>query len=203
VHVCRYCGLLNASLQAHEKARRIDPQVPTSVAHTYFVLGNYQRAADTGSGDIGYVDGQAWLALGRTEEVARRLRERLSSGNMHARIAQFLRLLLLQVEGQQALVRQEGQTMFADFIDPEGRFYWVRQLSHLGEVDVALNELRRVVAGGYFCAPSLSTDPWLAALRSRPEFEAIRRDAEQKRQGALAAFREAGGQELLGADEPA
>jgi hypothetical protein len=93
--------------------------------------------------------------------------------------------------------------MFADFIDPEGRFYWVRQLSHLGEVDVALNELRRVVAGGYFCAPSLSTDPWLAALRSRPEFEAIRRDAEQKRQGALAAFREAGGQELLGADEPA
>jgi TolB-like protein/predicted Ser/Thr protein kinase len=203
VHVCRYCGLLNASLQAHEKARRIDPQVPTSVAHTYFMLGDYQRAAETGSGDIGYVDGQAWLALGRNEEVARNLRERLNSGkdSMHARIAQFLRILLLEAEGQRALLLEEGRTMFADFIDPEGRFYWARHLNQMGELDLGLGELRRAVAGGYFCASTLRTDPWLAALRARPEFEEIRRDAEERRRGALAAFREAGGAELLDADE--
>jgi hypothetical protein len=45
-------GLLTASLQAHQMARRIDPQVPTSVAHTYF-MGDYQRAAETGTGGCG------------------------------------------------------------------------------------------------------------------------------------------------------
>ncbi len=33
-HACRYAGLLEASLAAHEQARRLDPQVRTSVAYT-------------------------------------------------------------------------------------------------------------------------------------------------------------------------
>ena len=31
VHACRYAGLLNASVAAHEEARRLDPGIPTSV----------------------------------------------------------------------------------------------------------------------------------------------------------------------------
>ena len=37
--VCRYCGLLEASFAAHEQARRLDPQIRTSVAHTLFHAG--------------------------------------------------------------------------------------------------------------------------------------------------------------------
>jgi serine/threonine protein kinase/tetratricopeptide (TPR) repeat protein len=204
-HVCRYCGLLNASVKAHERARSIDPQVPTSVAHTYFMMGDYQRSIDTGSGDIGYIEGLALLALGRNEQVARDLQALIASSgaHMHARIAQFLRLLLNFAKGQHAKALEEGGTMFSDFTDPEGRYYWVRHLSQMGELDRALSELPRVIAGGYFCASTLAADPWLAPLRTRREFDAIRRDAIERRNDALAAFRDSGGSELLGAEEAA
>ena len=204
VHVCRYCGLLNASLEAHQRARRIDPQVPTSVAHTYFLLGEYERCAAMAAGD-GYVDGLALLALGRNEQVSRNVRAVIDSGDakMHPRIARFLQFLLHFAEGRTAAAYEEATPLFADFIDPEGRFYWVRHLSQMGRLDQALSELQRTVAGGYFCAPSLAIDPWLAPLRSQPQFEGIRREAEQRRQSALAAFRNAGGPKILGDSEPA
>jgi hypothetical protein len=114
-----------------------------------------------------------------------------------------MQFLLHFAEGRNAAAFEEAAPLFADFIDPEGRFYWVRHLSQMGRLDQALSELQRAVAGGYFCAPSLATDPWLAPLRSQPQFEGIRREAEQRRQSALAAFRVSGGPKILGDIEPA
>ncbi len=204
VHVCRYCGLLNASVKAHERAKRIDPQIPTSVAHTYFVRGEYQRSVKTGSGDIGYVEGLALLALGRREEVVRGVHARLSAeaGTVHPRIAQFLHMLLLIAEGNAGAFLAEGSQIFADFTDPEGRFYWVRYLAQVGEVEMALKELQRVVTGGYYCAPTLAIDPGMDPLRSLSEFKAILENAEQRRGEALEAYQASGGTELVGAEEP-
>ena len=36
VHTCRYCGLLEASVAAHEHAQRLDPKMSTSVNNTYW-----------------------------------------------------------------------------------------------------------------------------------------------------------------------
>lgn len=74
-HVCRYCGLLRASLAAHEEARRLDPLISTSVLHTYFMKGDYQRALDTAAEDFGYARGVALAALGRTDEAVAALRK--------------------------------------------------------------------------------------------------------------------------------
>jgi adenylate cyclase len=41
---CRFCGLLDYSLAAHERARQLDPLIATSVSHTYYQLGDYERA---------------------------------------------------------------------------------------------------------------------------------------------------------------
>jgi eukaryotic-like serine/threonine-protein kinase len=203
VHVCRYSGLLNASAQAHEQALRIDPQVPTSVAHTYFMLGDYARTIATGSGDIGFIDGMAMLAQGHNERVARDLRARLGgdAAELHPRIAQFLRLLLLHAEGRTETLLEQGGLMFSDFIDPEGRFYWVRHLSRMGRADLALAELRGVIQGGYFCAPTLERDPWLDPLRPLPVFQALLAEATARRQAALRAYQQAGGEQLLGAEQ--
>ena len=45
VPACRYCGLLRHSLAAYERATRLDPNIRTSVQHTFFMLGDYLRAA--------------------------------------------------------------------------------------------------------------------------------------------------------------
>jgi tetratricopeptide (TPR) repeat protein len=203
VHVCRYCGLVNASVRAHERAQRIDPQVPTSVIHTYFLLGDYERTLKTGSDDISYVDGLALLMLGRNEELARRVRAYLESGaqKLHPRVVQFLRMLGLLAEGESDVALEVGRSIFTDFVDPEGRFYWARHLAQLGDVDKALRELQSVVSNGYFCGPALKKDAWFDPLRSRPEFAAILNDAEQRRSAAVAAFRNSGGPELLGVEE--
>src|SRR6266852_3586158 len=53
-HVCRYCGLLRPALVAHQEARRLDPLISTSVMHTYFMLGDYERALENSGSDFGY-----------------------------------------------------------------------------------------------------------------------------------------------------
>src|SRR5918998_1780145 len=43
VVACRFCGLLDASLAADRRARRIDPGVRTSVHYTHWMLGDYEQ----------------------------------------------------------------------------------------------------------------------------------------------------------------
>jgi TolB-like protein len=58
VPACRYCGLLRHSLAAHERAVRLDPNIRTSVQHTFFMLGDYLRAADAAGRSWSH--GSAW-----------------------------------------------------------------------------------------------------------------------------------------------
>jgi TolB-like protein len=46
VQACRYCGLLDESIQAHHHARRLDSRIVTSVAHMFFLLGDYHRTLE-------------------------------------------------------------------------------------------------------------------------------------------------------------
>src|SRR6186713_120043 len=43
VHACRYCGLFEESIAAHIEARRLDPNVPTSLAQTLLMAGDIDR----------------------------------------------------------------------------------------------------------------------------------------------------------------
>ena len=59
VHACRYCGLFEQSIAAHEEARRLDPNVPTSLEQTMLMTGDIERllaverSASAGGGDDG------------------------------------------------------------------------------------------------------------------------------------------------------
>jgi TolB-like protein len=199
VHVCRYCGLLDASIEAHFRARRIDPQIPTSVAHTYFMRAEYERSRDLGASDIGYMQGLTLVMLGRDAEALGFLQEQLSRGEtLPIRMAQFLRLLLLIVKGSYDEAADGAAHVFEDFVDPEGHFYWARSLSRMGRHEESLERLRGVVDSGYFCADALRLDPWLDPIRETNEFRDVQRRAEQRRESARAAFAAAGGVELLG-----
>ncbi len=197
VHVCRYCGLLEASVAADERARRLDPHVRTSVTHTFFMMGDYRRAVESSAGDIGYVDALALFSLGRRDEALDLLRRR--SGSPHPVIHCFRSSLLALVEDRRADgVELTRRAIGAEFRDPEARYYAARQLAHLGEGGEAVAELIRSVDQGFPCFPAIARDPWLGSLSSHPGFLAALREAEARHLEAVHAFVEAGGERLLG-----
>ena len=81
VHACRYCGLFEPSIRAHVEARRLDPNVPTSIDQTLMVMGEIdqllgieppaiQSGADDGIRVIG-------LGLAGRRDEARRALDRM------------------------------------------------------------------------------------------------------------------------------
>jgi hypothetical protein len=83
-------------------------------------------------------------------------------------------------------------------IDPEGIFQEGWLLCDVGEFETGIEYLRRAVAKGYFVEPTLSSWPQFDRLRNVPAFREMLEEAEAGRQRALAAFREAGGDRLIG-----
>ncbi len=197
-HVSRYCGLLQASLAAHQEARRLDPLISTSVMHTHFMRGDYGSALEAASDDYGYGLATALACLGRTQEAIATLREREESkpwrlGKLYL---SSLRTLLEGSREESLAISEE--LMKATFRDPEGMYYLARQLSYLGAQDTAIEMLARAVNNGFFCYPAMVQDPWLDGSRTRPEFTALLREAHQLHREAAAAFLASGGDSLLG-----
>lgn len=197
-HVCRYCGLLQAALAAHHEAKRLDPQIPTTVNHTFFMLGDYQRAMETSDRDFGYALALSLAALGRTEEAVSTLRnrEQLMSPRFGKLYLTSLRALL-EGKREESLASSE-ELMKATFRDPEGMYYQARQLSYLGAEAEALEMLSRSIRNGFFCYPAMVRDPWLDSLRGRPGFTSLLREADERYREGVASFVKAGGDALLG-----
>jgi serine/threonine protein kinase/tetratricopeptide (TPR) repeat protein len=195
-HACRYCGLLQAALRAQLEARRLDPLIPTSINHTYFMLGEYQKALDFSGGDFGYCLGLTLATLGRTEEAVAKLSQRQAFewrlGNL------FLTSLRTLLEGnREESLRASDELRGGTFRDPEGIYYLARQLSFLGERGPALETLARAIQQGFFCYPAMVRDPWLDPIRARGEFTDLLRHAHELHREAAAAFVAGGGEALL------
>ena len=197
VHALRFCGLLEPSRAAHYRARALDPTIITSVAHTCWLLGDYETALRETTGDIGYLPGLALASLGRDGDAvaALRWRERDTRDNRARAFLVSLRALLEgdREESLAALQRAEDE-----ITDPEARYYIARSLAHLGSHDAALISLRRVVDDGYFCYPAFASDAWLDGVRGSTAFAAVLAAARARHESAAQVFDAAGGDALLG-----
>jgi hypothetical protein len=87
---------------------------------------------------------------------------------------------------------------FAVFDDPEAIFQEGWLLCDVGEHARGVPFLERALARGYFAAPTLERSSQFDALRHNPSFQSLLADAQAGRDRALAAFRQAGGERLLG-----
>jgi hypothetical protein len=58
--------------------------------------------------------------------------------------------------------------------------------------------LERVVDGGFHCPTALLQDPWLDGLRGDTSFVRLLHRAEEESAASAAAFRDAGGERVLG-----
>jgi len=198
-HVCRYCGLLQPAVAAHFAARRLDPQISTTVTHTYFMLGDYQRALDNLAGDFGYSVGLTLAALGRSDEAIVLLREREAGEIPRLARLYFTSLRALLEGNREESLRASEEFRKATFRDPEGLFYIARQNAYLGEKNTALELFSRAIERGFFCYPAMVRDPWLDNLRGSHEFNDQMRKAQELHREAVESFLALGGEAVLGA----
>jgi TolB-like protein len=198
VHACRYCGLLHASIEADRQARRFDPNIHTTVTHTYFAMGDYQRALETAHRDFGYFGPLRLVMLERMEEAIALLKEK--EPTVSERIGQvFMISLRALLEGNRELsLELSDELMNGTFPDPEGGYYLARQLAYMSDAWRATSLLKRTVDRGYFCYPQMASDPWLDPIRNEVEFKQILHRAQMLHQEAIEAFRSEGGPTLLG-----
>jgi serine/threonine protein kinase/tetratricopeptide (TPR) repeat protein len=202
VHICRYVGLYDQSIAAHEEARRLDPNVSTSYEQTLLLKGDIEAllaAPETAVGGGGD-EGIRIIALGLSgrREEARRLLPDLGGQEIPA-FRPWRNCLEAWLECRPADMLAAFSTLGGLRImdDPEAMFQIGWLLCDAGQLEPGLDYIRRGVAKGYFVAPTLSR-PEFDALRGNRDFQAMLADAEAGRQQALAAFREAGGERLLG-----
>jgi serine/threonine protein kinase/tetratricopeptide (TPR) repeat protein len=204
VHACRYCGLFEQAVAAHEEARRLDPNVPTSITQTLLMKGDIARLLASprstagGSGDAGI----RVIALGLSGRLAE-AKQALLDLRPASRIPAFhawIEYLLAWLERRPAGMTESISTLSALKIqdDPEAIFQEGWLLCDVGEHEQGLQHLQRAVAKGYFVSPTLAGFHHFDVLRSDPTFQRLRAEAEAGRQASLAAFRDAGGDQLLG-----
>jgi TolB-like protein len=194
VHACRYCGLLEASVAAHERARRLDPEIATSVRHTYWLLGDAARALQ-GRGRF-YFEAMVLASTGRTAEALASLLENEQT-NRPELIRTFLFSLRALLEHKHAESLTATEFCLRHLRDPEATFYLARQLAQLGETRRALEVLADVLDQGFLCSRALIGDPWLHSLRAMPVFDDLLRRAVSLEQAAASAFAQMGGNQLL------
>jgi eukaryotic-like serine/threonine-protein kinase len=197
VHACRFAGLLDASLSAHDAVRRIDPTVITSVNHTYWMLGEYEKAIEaTVGGGIGYLPGLALASMGRVAEAIEVL-EQNEAEQRDERPRAYLRALRALLEGDRASALAALDLAAAGLLDGEAVFYLGRTYARLGVQDRALDQLERAVDAGFACVRPFSDDAWLDPLRGLARFDALEARVAARHERARAVFMEAGGERAV------
>ena len=199
VQACRYCGLLEASIAAYEHARRLDPQIRTSVAHSYLALGEYERAIETNVEDPPALDAYSLAALGRTEDAIGLLRQ-IDASPLPKLYRLFVQGNLRLLEGDRPGAIEAFQTFSSETAmrDPCGWYYAARALAYLGQSERAIEYLERSILGGFACYPWFTRDPWIDSLRHRADFRKLLAEAESRHRRARDTFLNVGGDELLG-----
>jgi len=196
VQVCRFCGQLEASIAADERARGLDPHVSTSANHTYWHLGDLHRAFATHASGTILLDAMVLEKWGRQDEAVALLREREAGLPLTART--YLGAIRAAIEGAPGECVRLATQAFELWPDPEGRYYLSTYVTRFGEYDRAVTELNRCLDDGFVHYRLLQRDPELEMLRGHPGFPPLLARSADRYRDACLAFADAGGQRLFG-----
>jgi serine/threonine protein kinase len=198
VQACRYCGLLDASVAAYERARSLDPAVVTSAAQTFFLQGRWEEAIAADRSDPPFTTAFSLVQLGRVSEGLALLRTAAVRG-VHPQLHNLMEGMIAFIEKRHDdVIVHTRRVIDSGFADLEVFYHWAGALALAGDHDGALGLLERAVDGGFHPASALAQDWRFDPLRGAPDFNQIVRRAEELQRQALETFRGAGGPRLLG-----
>ncbi len=197
VLACRFCGLLDASIEAHRRAQRLDPKVRTGIHNTYWMLGDFEAAYLHDDEDVPISRAQALVMLGRTEE-AERLFGKLAS-RVRGLEVNFVAAGRAAVEKRtEDLMKHLKPLIESTFRDPEGVYTMAALVAYAGETEMPFRMIDEAIDGGFYCHRALLEDPRLASLRGDPRFGALLDKAAGRLEAARAAYLAADGEVILG-----
>jgi non-specific serine/threonine protein kinase len=204
VHACRYCGLLEQSVAAHGEARRLDPNVPTSIEQTLLMTGDVDRVLAIGAPRLvaGADDGIRVIGLGlagRRDEARRELDQMRQVSRIPV-FESWIEYLAAWLD-QRRNDLDEHMSIFGHLKvhdDPEAAFQLGWLFCDLGDYETGLTFLRRAIAKRYWAVATLMISRQFDGLRNHPEFETLLAQAKEGRERALVVYRNAGGERLLG-----
>ena len=198
VHACRYGGLLDASVAADQRARHLDPTVTTSVLHTYYMQGDYERALAEGHRTSDPLEARVLAVMGRNTEAiaaARREEARFRSVLLLRSFSTALRAALEghADEATEALREFDGSM----FNDGEGLFYVAEIYARLGLADRAHLMLERAIAASFVCIAAFERDPYLVPLHGEPWWPSLVARVRERHELLAADFVKHDGPRLL------
>ncbi|HVS83293.1 MAG TPA: winged helix-turn-helix domain-containing protein [Pyrinomonadaceae bacterium] len=194
---CRFCGLLEPSVAAHERARKLDPQIATSVSHTYYQLRDYDRALSNIAVGAWAIEGMTLGTIGRKADVLAAFRKVEQSG-MPIPMRAFVTAWRAMFEQDRQESLDAAERCIQQYLDPEGVFYMGLIMAHLGESERALTVLSESMDRGFSSVHVLRRNPWFDGLRSTAQFNDLLKRAEARLVEADDVCRSAGGPRALG-----
>ena len=194
---CRFCGLLEASVAAHECAHKLDPQIATSVSHTYYQLGDYDSALRHVAVGSWGIAGMTLGTMGHTEDGLAALRN-LEQSHMPVPMQAFIGAWRAMLEGNRGESLDSAEQCIQHYLDPEGVFYMGLIMAHLGESKRALTVLGESMDQGFSSVDVLRRNPWFDGLLSTTKFKELIKRGEASFVEADEMFRSAGGAQVLG-----
>jgi hypothetical protein len=189
--------LLEASVAAHERAHKLDPQIASSVSHTHYQLGDYDSA-------LRYVNAGAWAIVGMTLGTVGHTADgvaafrTLEQSGIPLPMQAFIGAWRAMLEGNRQESLDAAERCIQQYLDPEGVFYMGLIMAHLGESERALTVLSECMDRGFSSVHVLLRNPWFDGLRSTPQFNELLKRGEARFVEASEAYRSAGGPQVLG-----
>lgn len=197
VAALRFGGLYHASAAAHQRARRLDPAITTSIAYTAWFLRDYEQvAADTGAP----FEHMTWLArwrLGKRDEAVAHFLESSRALDGHERNMALAAGSAIAGDRETA-VAASLQYLHEPLQDPEAWYLWAFHLATVGVREYTLRGLREAIDRNFCCHMPMETEPEFAFLRDDSEFRSLLAESRKRHEHAVSVFREAGGEEILG-----
>ncbi len=175
VHACRYCGLFDESIAAHAEARRLDPNVPTSVEQTLLMTGDVERLMTLEPPALvaGADEGIRVIALGLAgrRDEARRALLRMRRAHIPA-FQSWTEFLMAWLERRTAdmLTWMSSLDGLKVRDDPEAIFQEGRFLCDVGEHRQGLDHLQAGSGEGLLRVADTSTQPRVRRRARRPWF---------------------------------